>query len=100
MNGWGALQEILVLAMVHTGSCKTRTIGKGGQKLKCKGEGQYLKEREQNIHWVQASWSSLCGSLLKSYKLREHTVHMGRATSSHGEPPCTGTWACSVALLD
>ena len=47
MNGWRALQEILVLAMVHTGSYKTRTIGKGGEKLKCKGKGQYLKGRRR-----------------------------------------------------
>ena len=47
MNGWRALQEILVLALVHTGSCKTRTIGKEGQKLKCKGgKANILKENK------------------------------------------------------
>ena len=106
MNGWGALQEILVLALVHTGSCKTWTIGKGGQKLKCKGKANILKEREQeqNVHWVRASRSGLCGYLqrmLQNWKITVHTFTWTGPQASRGAFLTTGNcMGTSVALLD
>ena len=108
MNGLGALQEILVLALVHTGSCKTQTIGKGRPETEMQGE-RPISERENKTkctlgvdQQVQSVWL-LAG---KATKLREnvHTViHTGQGhKQSRGafltwEPPSMGT---SVALLD
>ena len=54
---------------------------------KMQGKGQYLllKEKKENVHRVQASWSSLWSLWLlatKATKLTEQTsIHMGKATS-------------------